>query len=116
MKPPGIKMLIFRVSSIALVIGLITWGSLPTNASDSAESNSGWTKAFGGPSEDYGRSVIESSDGGYVVTGATASLSGNLDLWLIKVDRDGNKQWDKPVGGSKNDHGWSVFETLKSGV
>ncbi|TNE77968.1 MAG: T9SS type A sorting domain-containing protein [Bacteroidetes bacterium] len=70
-----------------------------------------WVKTFGGFDQDQGRKVIETSDGGYVIAGATASVSGDvtmnqglIDAWLIKVDQTGNLVWQKTFGGSAYDY------------
>ncbi len=75
-----------------------------------------WTKSLGGASPDVGLSVIQSRDGGYVVTGYTSSLgAGNEDLWLIKFSSAGVEQWTKTLGGSGTDAGQSVVQTSDSG-
>ncbi len=71
-----------------------------------------WNKTFGGSDHDWGNSVAETSDGGYIITGATYSYgAGNSDVYLIKTDADGNALWSWIYGGSNNDYGESVVET-----
>lgn len=71
-----------------------------------------WDEIFGGPNDDWGYCVQETSDGGYIVAGDTESYgSGGKDVWLIKTDSSGNKEWDKTFGGPSWDWGVSVLET-----
>ncbi len=75
-----------------------------------------WDKAFGGPLDDMGDSVLQTSDGGYIIAGTTSSFgAGEADAWLIKTDQDGNKIWDNTFGGPKSElnpwsSGWYVRE------
>ena len=49
-----------------------------------------WTKTFGVPNyNEYGRSVQQTSDGGYVIAGASG-LNGYYEVYLIKTDGNGN--------------------------
>jgi hypothetical protein len=75
-----------------------------------------WTKSYGGDSMDYGMSVQQTSDGGYIITGVTESFgSGKEDLYLIKTDVLGETLWTKTFGGMDTDWGESVQQTLDSG-
>ena len=71
-----------------------------------------WTRTFGGIQNDGGRSVIQTSDGNYVITGSTESFgAGGKDVGLMKVDPNGNLLWIKTFGGALNDEGYSVIQT-----
>jgi hypothetical protein len=71
--------------------------------------NKAWDRTFGGAEYDFGWSVQQTTDGGYIVAGQTYSYGpGGDDVWLIKTDSGGNKVWDRTFGGVKSDGGWSV--------
>ena len=75
-----------------------------------------WNKTFGGPRDDRANSVQQSSDGGYVITGATRSSgAGGSDVWVIKTDKDGSRTWDKNIGGQLDDEGSSIRQTADGG-
>ena len=73
-----------------------------------------WTRVYGGTNWDYGRSVQQTSDGGYVIVGTTES-SGNSDVYFIKTDADGDTIWTKTYGGADFSFGSSVQETFDGG-
>jgi hypothetical protein len=75
-----------------------------------------WTKTLGGSGVDYGSSVRETSDEGYIITGTTSSYgAGDADIWLIKVDASGDTLWTATFGGSNYDWGYSVQQTMDGG-
>jgi hypothetical protein len=75
-----------------------------------------WTRTFGGPHDDVGSSVAQTADGGYVVTGLTSSSgAGGNDAWLIRTDSIGDTLWTKTFGGTGDDEGNSVQQTIDGG-
>jgi hypothetical protein len=77
----------------------------------------GWMKTFGRPnSTNYGDSVQQTIDGGYIIAGATMPVNSIIsDIWVIKTDRDGNKVWDKTFGGSNWDYPSDIKQTNDKG-
>jgi hypothetical protein len=74
--------------------------------------NKQWNKTYGGTYYEEAYSVVQTSDGGYAITGYTQSYgAGSYDLWLVKTDSSGNMQWNKTYGGSGYEYGQSVVET-----
>jgi hypothetical protein len=60
-----------------------------------------WARTYGGSSTDYGYSVRETSDGGYIVTGYTDSFGvGYEDAYLVKTDANGDTLWTRTYGWS----------------
>lgn len=81
------------------------------------DGNEVWERIFGGPRDDWGYSVQQTSDGGYIIAGATESFGKNgiSTLWLIKTDASGNEIWDRNFGGSSDTVGYSVQQTRDGG-
>jgi hypothetical protein len=89
-----------------------------------ATGNKQWQKSYGGSRGDIAMSIVQSTDGGYVVAGNTTSNDGNVtglrdsiygDYWIIKLDRQGNLRWQKTYGGSDYDEATSIQKTQEGG-
>ena len=76
-----------------------------------------WNKTFGGTGSNYGRSIQQTKDRGYIITGGTWGKYGsdNWDFWLIKTDSSGNEIWNKTFDRSSVDRGYSGQETSDGG-
>jgi len=75
-----------------------------------------WTRTYGGISYDVGRSVQQTTDGGYIVAGVTESYgAGSDDVYLIKTNDSGDTLWTRTYGGISYDVGESVQQTTDGG-
>jgi hypothetical protein len=82
-----------------------------------------WQKTYGGSDGDWGRSIIQTSDGMYVVAGETKSKNGDVVgnngiqvAWVLKLDTLGGLIWKKPLGGTQGEGGLSIVETNDPGL
>jgi hypothetical protein len=57
-----------------------------------------WTRYYGGEYQDYGRCVVQTTDGGYAIAGETNSFGGLWDFYLVKTYPNGTLQWDRTYG------------------
>ncbi|UCH94770.1 MAG: PD40 domain-containing protein [Candidatus Aminicenantes bacterium] len=75
-----------------------------------------WARMFGGPDMDYVHDAQQTLDGGYILTGESWSLGGDKpDMFLIKTDTQGKKQWLRTFGGSDWEYSNSVRQTSDGG-
>lgn len=81
-----------------------------------------WQKTYGGSNDDWGYGALQTSDGVYVVVGASTSsdgdVGGNLgesDTWVIRLDNSGTLLWEKNMGGSLSEYGNSIAKTNDGG-
>ena len=90
-----------------------------------ATGNIQWQKPYGGSEIDLAVTIIQTIDNGYIFTGYTRSNNGDvsglhgsapyIDAWVVKIDSLGNIQWQKPLGGTKDDYLYSILQTSDSG-
>lgn len=74
-----------------------------------------WIFSMGGINDDIGYSIKELSDGNLIMVGSSRSYTvGGNDVWIIKIDRNGNIIWQKNIGGNLHDIAYSV-STLNNG-
>lgn len=83
-----------------------------------------WQKSFGGKYVDELRSLEQTSDAGYILGGYSNSpKSGNKteknigigDYWILKLDNKGVEQWQKTIGGDKDDQLYAIHQTTDKG-
>ena len=75
-----------------------------------------WQKTYGGIAGDVARSIRETADGGHIVVGFTNSFtSGSNDVWVIKLNSDGNIEWQKAYGAGGADVAHAVQQTSDGG-
>lgn len=83
-----------------------------------------WQKNYGGSSAEYGYSIQQTSDGGYIVGGVTSSTAsgdmtgaskGNADAWILKLTSTGAITWQKNYGGSATERVYAVKQTADGG-
>lgn len=93
------------------------------NASGAGSPKLVWARPIGGSGDDVAMAITHTSDGGSAIVGATGSTDGDLpgmisgipDLCIIKLDRDGTIQWQKKLGGNREDIGTAIRETSDHG-
>jgi hypothetical protein len=83
-----------------------------------------WESLFGGDGLDAANSIIQTSDGGYIVAGRSGSsangdvsgvTNGNDDYWIVKLNSGGDIEWDTLLGGSGYDQAYSIAQTTDGG-
>jgi hypothetical protein len=115
----------------SIFITVLIFNCIINNFQLIAQPNIQWEKSLGGSSNETARSVIQTLDGGYIVAGGTSSNDGDitlnqggLDCWVVKLDANGNLEWQKTYGGSGNesiatiiqlpDSSFTLFSTTNS--
>ncbi|GJM35530.1 MAG: hypothetical protein DHS20C18_45310 [Saprospiraceae bacterium] len=94
--------------------GLVTWTLLVLVLfSAQGIKAQGWEMVFGGALTDWGQSVIETSDHGYVIAGFSESFppDQDLDVYVIKTDVDGTLVWQKNYDHGDKQLGLEIIET-----
>jgi uncharacterized repeat protein (TIGR02543 family) len=85
-----------------------------------------WERSLGGTHDDQAHFVQQTSDGGYIVVGSSYSDDGDVqsvhhgtvatsDLWVVKLDSDGDIEWERSLGGTYEENGLSIQQTGDGG-
>lgn len=75
-----------------------------------------WQKAYGGTGDEDAQPIRQTSDGGYIMGGSTTSFGvTGEDFWIVKLDSDGNIQWERTYGGDMDDEAISLGQTSGGG-
>ncbi|MEN7548783.1 SBBP repeat-containing protein [Rapidithrix thailandica] len=89
-----------------------------------------WAKSMGGVSNDYGQTIAVGAEGNVYITGAfegtvdfdpgpsssNLTSNGTNDIFVQKLDGDGNFVWAKSMGGSRYDYGFSIAVDAEGNV
>ncbi|MDQ0478297.1 T9SS C-terminal target domain-containing protein, partial [Chryseobacterium sp. MDT2-18] len=88
------------------------------------QGNNVWDKYFGGTKHDYLMSSIATKEGGFLLAGTSFSSQsgdkkennvGGSDIWLVRLDENGEELWQKTLGTKSNDEASSVVQSLDEG-
>lgn len=84
-----------------------------------------WDKTLGGEADEWPQNIIQTNDGGYMISGHSYSgISGDKteanrgigdDFWFVKLDGSGNLVWQKTIGGDNYDETPSIQQTTDNG-
>lgn len=81
-----------------------------------------WEKKYGGSFGDVATTLISTAEGGYAFVGTTSSIDGDVvgkhggdtfnseDIWVVNIDSVGTLKWQKCLGGTSNDYGYSIVQ------
>jgi hypothetical protein len=116
-----------KCSVVGIILLFVGTSILPTIAEDTGKNqcfdttpvptpiSKTWMKTFGESESDLGYSVQQTTDGGYIIAAETYSFGGNGDIWVIKTDRNGNKIWEKKLGGVDQEYNPNIKRTNDNG-
>ncbi len=89
----------------------------------SADFNLEWSKTYGGSADDRGHSLVQLSDGGFVLLGYSMSDDGDAsanrgqhDNWVIRLDANGQILWERSFGFLGHDHAYKIIKTKDGGL
>jgi hypothetical protein len=87
-----------------------------------AAGNALWKKTYGGTEAEQAHAMIPANDGGYIIVGSARSKNGDVtnhrlydDVWVLKIDGNGNLLWQKTYGGSGSEVAYSIISTPDNG-
>ena len=76
---------------------------------------------YGGSGDDYANDVVQTSDGGFILAGASNSIDGDvtgnhggLDFWIVKLTYNGEIEWQRSFGGSADEAATSIYQNSDS--
>ncbi len=76
-----------------------------------------WDRSYGGVKQDFGRYASGTADGGFIAAGCTSSFNNRneWDFYIVRVDANGNRQWEKYYGGVDTNYIRACSETSDGG-
>ena len=89
----------------------------------SPEGNLLWERTIGGSNFDVARAMVKTQNNGFLLAGSSRSEDVNVsenkgqnDAWALKVDNEGNLQWETTIGGSNIDFAYGIAELNDSSI
>jgi hypothetical protein len=113
-------------SSVGLDTNAYGWGGIDIKTERyRSDGTLVWEKNYGGASDDFLTSFVETRDEGFVLAGSSNSgvegnktsafFGGDSDAWIVKIDKHGNKKWEVGIGGTNADWISFIKETSDGG-
>ncbi|MEK6775979.1 MAG: hypothetical protein AABY87_03725, partial [bacterium] len=91
-------------SWMKVIVGIFMLAGINTQVFAAEPPATLWAVTYGGTSYDYGYSVQQTTDGGYIIAGYTSSFgAGKFDVYLIKSDASGHEEWSQTYGGDNSE-------------
>jgi Domain of unknown function (DUF5122) beta-propeller len=69
-----------------------------------------WERAIGGVETEWAKDMISTADGGFLLLGETDSYNENFDVYLVRLDADGDKIWSRTLDTGHDESGTAVLE------
>lgn len=118
--------MLFKISRYILSVLVFQLLLSCSNDNDSNSNSDGevtFVKTLGGSKNDSAQSVIATMDGGYAILGFTQSMDGDItdkqnesfDYWVLKFNAADELEWQKTYGGSEDERGRDIIQTLDGG-
>src|SRR3989338_5833826 len=90
-----------------LMLQLVVWGDPPDSL---------WSRTYGGTGDEVARFMIQTSDGGFALVGGTESFgAGNTDVWMVKIDANGDSLQSRTYGEEDYENAVSLIQTTDNG-
>lgn len=100
---------IFVIISLCMLLTTCGGGSDSNITGGTGSQDILFQQTFGGSGTEFGMTVLQTSDGGFILLGETDSQgNGGTDIYLVKTDSSGQKQWEKTYGGANDDYSDSI--------
>ena len=100
---------VFSVGGGGVILRLSPQSDMPSPADT-------WAKIYGSEGKERAIDIAPTTDGGSIVAGQTDTLGASeSDIWLLKLDREGNSEWQHTIGGTGLDSASAVIQTADGG-
>jgi hypothetical protein len=100
-----------RITALVVGMVLLLFSSLSAQAPDTL-----WTRTYGGTQGECCLSIQQTADSGYIAVGWTGSFgNGQRDIYILRMDQNGDTIWSKTYGGPANDEAWDIDEVDGTG-